>query len=100
MYHTHFRTHASLTHPGALVLQVSSQQMLLDNIRHLKSEVEQTNREIRRSRAERLYGDLYREELREERDMPYSSRFYRPKAELDRDREETLRAQVNAAAKA
>ena len=56
--------------------------MLLDNIRHLKNEVEKTNREIIRTRNERLYGDLMRDEINQEREMPFNSRFYKPKIQV------------------
>ena len=53
--------------------------MLLENIRHLKNEVEKTNREIIRTRNERLYGDLMKDEINQERELPVNSRFYKPK---------------------
>ena len=53
--------------------------MLLENIRHLKNEVEKTNREIIRTRNERLYGDLMRDEINQERELPVNSRFYKSK---------------------
>ena len=56
--------------------------MLLDNIRHLRSEVEKTNREINRSRQKRLYADLLKDDVYQERELPYGSRFYKPKLQL------------------
>ena len=56
--------------------------MLLDNIRHLRSEVEKTNREINRSRQERLYADLLKDDVYQERELPYESRFYKLKLQL------------------
>ena len=56
--------------------------MLLDNIQHLRSEVEKTNREINRSRQERLYADLLKDDVYQERELPYGSRFYKPKLPL------------------
>ena len=53
--------------------------MLLDNIRHLKAEVEKTNQEIKKARHERLYGNIMEDEIRMERELPYGSRFYHPK---------------------
>ena len=68
--------------------------MLLANIRHLKSEVEKTNRDIKKSRNDRLYADIFREEVKEEREMPYGSRFYKPKIELDMEREALIKEQA------
>ena len=56
--------------------------MLLANIRHLKDEVDKTNREIKKSRNERLYGNMMEDEIRQEREMPYGSRFYQPKVHI------------------
>ena len=53
--------------------------MLLDNIRHLKAEVEKTNQEIKKARHERLYGNMMEDEIRMERELPYGSRFFHPK---------------------
>ena len=53
--------------------------MLLNSIRHLKAEVEKTNQEIKKSRHERLYGNMMEDEIRMERELPYGSRFFHPK---------------------
>ena len=69
--------------------------MLLDNIRHLRSEVEKTNREINRSRQERLYADLLKDDVYEERELPYGSRFFKTKTAENDSYNRNCRASIN-----
>ena len=44
-----------------ILLQITSQQILLENIRNMKREVNKTDREIKRTHYERLYDDIDKE---------------------------------------